>query len=691
MASKTSDSTAKGKVQFIQSHQTPLNTGKYTINISQAVKVKSNNPETFTATQDIAVTGDAFEINPQDIHALFPPAGSLGDHSHVLPHIALRRSTLPWERLVQADQEAAPWLALLVFYETEEQGDMPDVLPSQVMSLSALQGAIAGGNITIADLKTQAADQILPAAILNQEDDAILGKVFFPGINIPENDFPILTGHESTDTVTVIDVKKELLNAILPSIKDLELLAHVRQVKDEEDNLTSEQLAVIMANRLPKQGAASSVYLVSLEDRFKNGTFDYQTATDDDYIRLISLKKWRFTCSDPEQSFMGLLKRLNSDLADYNDQTNLRLPKGQSNKAESFLVKGHVPLPHNLRQGGNTFSWYHSPLLPGENQTALALAQLSIRSSDQLIHYQSQNGLFDISYASAWQLGQLLTLQNKKLAVSLFNWKRANAQKLAKQNQQALFPHLFADEQRENSPDALAFPDDIQDWFTRLGLLYNVPFNYLVPDEKMLPPESMRFFWLDWFWIECLLDGAFSVGRVRESDAQQDMANGPLTGEAKKITGFLLRSEVVAGWPDLQIDASALNIAGDGFIAPEDKLKLLRCDRLSDNVLLCLAEGEIQTVDLSLKPEGLHFGFNRDDQGNYRRELRDRDGVEQSDWKVEPIPHQDQLRQVIGIENLADDIRSELGNQGVTVPKFTSAQFALQMIQGAQKVRFNKS
>ena len=173
-----------------------------------------------------------------------------------------------------------------------------------------MQGAIAGGNITVADLKSQAADQILPAAILNQEEDAILGKVFFPGINISENDFPILTGHESTDTVTVIDVKKALLNAILPSIKDLELLAHVRQVKDEEDNLTSEQLAVIMANRLPKQGAASSVYLVSLEDRFKNGTFDYQTATDDDYIRLISLKKWRFTCSDPEQRFYGVFEAL---------------------------------------------------------------------------------------------------------------------------------------------------------------------------------------------------------------------------------------------------------------------------------------------------------------------------------------------------------------------------------------------
>jgi hypothetical protein len=28
----------------------------------------------------------------------FPPDGSLGEHSNVLPHIILNRSTLPWER-----------------------------------------------------------------------------------------------------------------------------------------------------------------------------------------------------------------------------------------------------------------------------------------------------------------------------------------------------------------------------------------------------------------------------------------------------------------------------------------------------------------------------------------------------------------------------------------------------------------
>ncbi|HAC66024.1 MAG TPA: hypothetical protein DCF68_21455, partial [Cyanothece sp. UBA12306] len=291
-------------------------------------------------------------------------------------------------------------------------------------------------------------------------------------------------------------------------------------------------------------------------------------------------------------------------------------------------------------------------------------------------------------YAAAWQLGQLLTIKNKKLAVSLFNWKRANAQKLAQNNQQALFPHIFTPNQLNNNND-LEFPPDIQTWFRELGLLYHIPFNYLVPDEQMLPLESIRFFWLDWFWVECLLDGAFSIGRVQNSDVEQDEKTNPLNRQPQTITGFLLRSEVVSGWPDLQIDGSNSLETGDEFIPLEQRLKLLRCDRLSHNVLLCLFAGEIKTVDIYLKPEGLNFGFNEDKNNNFSRQLRDLQGNEQSDWKINPIPFRNQAKNVINITALIEEIEAELNNQAITFAQFTSAQFALQMIQGAEKVRFS--
>ncbi len=42
--------------------------------------------------------GERFSLADDDVVAVFPPSGSLGDHADVLSHIILRRSTLPWER-----------------------------------------------------------------------------------------------------------------------------------------------------------------------------------------------------------------------------------------------------------------------------------------------------------------------------------------------------------------------------------------------------------------------------------------------------------------------------------------------------------------------------------------------------------------------------------------------------------------
>jgi hypothetical protein len=42
----------------------------------------------------------------------------------------------------------------------------------------------------------------------------------------------------------------------------------------------------------------------------------------------------------------------------------------------------------------------------------------------------------------------------------------------------------------------------------------------------------------------------------------------------------------------------------------DKKIELLRMERLSANVLICLFKGEIKTVDIHQKPETLHFGLD---------------------------------------------------------------------------------
>ena len=103
----------------------------------------------------------------------------------------------------------------------------------------------------------------------------------------------------------------------------------------------------------------------------------------------------------------------------------------------------------------------------------------------------------------------------------------------------------------------LELPEAVSSWFENLTLLEGVPFHYLVPDERMLPVESIRFFHLDPIWVECLVDGAFSIGRVLQYDHEQDQSQKESHINKllpKQVSGLLIRSDVVAGWPGLQVD-----------------------------------------------------------------------------------------------------------------------------------------
>jgi hypothetical protein len=327
--------------------------------------------------------------------------------------------------------------------------------------------------------------------------------------------------------------------------------------------------------------------------------------------------------------------------------------------AQNYLAMGCVPFHHKMRLGNQTVSWYHGPFVPGL-PNANDLPEQN-RSADDLMLYDKAIRMFDVSYAAAWELGRLLTLQNRRAALDLFHWKRNVAQSL-KENLKWQIKHLpFL------PPAPAEFPDSVAAWLQDLALLKEVPFNYLVPDERMLPPESIRFFVVDPLWVESLLDGAFSSGRVNAADqAQEKNPNDvALTPLRSYMTGFLMRSDIVAGWPGLLID---------GYRDDKDPASRLiwrRCDRLSKNVLLCLFPGIVQAVDIHLKPETLHFGVSLNSDGNTYNK-----GEVEIPWKNSNGGGA--ATRVIDIATLA----SRFANVQ------NSAQFANLMIESTDKVRF---
>src|SRR5262249_41983948 len=73
--------------------------------------------------------------------------------------------------------------------------------------------------------------------------------------------------------------------------------------------------------------------------------------------------------------------------------------------------------------------------------------------------------------------------------------------------------------------------------------------------------------------------------------------------EQSVISGFLMRSAIVAGWP---------NLAVRPYLNNGQTLQILRMERLSSNVLLCLFWGVPDYVEMSEPQEGFRFGVDDD-------------------------------------------------------------------------------
>ncbi len=192
----------------------------------------------------------------------------------------------------------------------------------------------------------------------------------------------------------------------------------------------------------------------------------------------------------------------------------------------------------------------------------------------------------------------------------------------------------------ENDPEegTRVVPHELRHFLARLRLLHGVPFSYLVPDEKLLPVESIRFFYIDRAWTDALVQGALSVGTIstsdraelekvypyvrREVDVTERKVRTPtgealLEGAGGTITGFLLRSRVVSGWPGLHVRAYSQDVLPDdalSTVAESDprRMKVLRMERLAPAVLLVLIDGVPEVIHIEEPRQGIQFGARLD-------------------------------------------------------------------------------
>jgi hypothetical protein len=696
------------KVFFIQNHCPALTAGKYQLTATHGVTVggdaKTSSPK---EPYKFQVRGDRFSLPPGVIRRVFPPDGARGEFAGTLPHVVLARDTLPWEREPfdpqkdrLANKDKAPWLAVLVLDADDPNAKIKTGNVSDLQSSSTVAG--------------YAKD--IPAWLADEEQD-------------PKT------------TCRYIELSSELFNAVAPSEADLAWLAHVRHVLFDDNSAA--ELATVMASRFPQPGKKSIAVLVSLEglgDCLPDG--DGNPALDQNshqpmvpsIIRLIVLKDWSFTAITEKVTFSTAVRGLNQGGT---AKSLLQLPTAFLNGTSPAgqLDAGYVALSHRMRTGYSTISWYRGPLAPAAVSVSNHIG-LPVEDADGITFFDTTSGMLNTSYAAAWQIGRLLALADQDFSTKLYAWKRqcrALACELLQHDTAAVGQRkAYADarngmlvdkpagtlkdklkvldtgDTQPADPNAFFFPLDLKSWLADLALFHRVPFHYLVPDEGMLPAESLRFFTVDATWRRALLDGAFSIGRGSWPAFDHVYGEDVFAAAEKQakisgaVTGALLRSRLVSGWwPGLIFEGFADAKKND----ESTLLKHLRLERLAADVVILLADGGLNCLKIHEPPEGLHFGLRVEAYQNgavalWQKELRSLDpsvsatyGQESTDPGMvldgSSIPFRYGQPGVLKVDALAQLIKSKY--KSGAPPSFTAAEFALSMIEGVEGGVFFKS
>jgi hypothetical protein len=746
-----------GQIQFHQWCEPPIQPGDYAVDVNQSVREL----DAFDSEFSFSVAGPRFSLNPSEVYSVYPPKGHIGDFANSLPHIVFTRRTLPWERSVDPGPrrpgDKLPWMALLVFSAADFPGkEFPEI---KLLSVGSLINPKPG--------------------------DPFVG----PKLATPNSVDGLAAYEKKEDLCNTIELPWALFRKVAPSKADLAYLAHVREVntgnKETLSFLADGWFSVVLANRLPEperkgttppRAVESRAYLVSLE-----GLTDYlpgSASTANKPVRMVVLSSWSFQCREAF-AFKASMEKLQVRL--------LRVPKlGNSAQTEAekqvndALGQGFTALNHSTRLGEKAVSWYRGPLVP------LLLskpAKFTFRpAADAALRYSPLDGMMDVSYAAAYQLGRLLALQDRHFATALYAYRsgvrRQINEVLSRKKVESIFGVATSGNENEimsdylknaGSPAAaqvapggwkapgpviqtedaqttgnglklttdfdLTIPQPVCRWLARLVLLYRVPFTNLVADERMLPPDSIRFFYLDPNWLKCLLEGACSVGRSSSRDELVDenlrdkfldfaleqslevrtrtpqaaagtsnpiaVEQSPAKLPAWPLTGFLLRSPVVAGWQGLEMrawkDSGATKL-----------LEPLRIDRLAPDIMFCIFNGKADRIEVKQPPEGMHFGASVDGEGFKRfhlRRLNDRSDENDENDGVAPGPgHQlkntsatnipmrvQDVKRVVDVSALAQVLKTNLErlNARVLNTEFTSADFGVEMVESPGRVVFD--
>ncbi|MGE5515807.1 MAG: hypothetical protein ACM31D_08280 [Bacteroidota bacterium] len=400
-----------GQIRFYQAAMPPLSAGQYQLVATQTVSgLNDGNPAPqYSTTLPFTVDAPRFRLPADAVQMSYPPANATGAFDNALPNIVLRNRTLPWCRTIDGlapvpDQASTPWMALLTV--TASELGIADTVETPAPTVTA----------TVANLVDPPQGTMGPT-LANVSADT------------------------KTEPVLLLTMDIGLFQKVVPSLTDLPYLSHVREINtDHKEILGLDEngfFSVVVGNRLMQASAVNYHFLVSLEgysDFIRTGA----NPNNCPQICLAVLAWWRVTANQSLGNFIDIMQSLPNNggvgllQAAYEPFTGADVcpPSGPTNPvqvAAQALALGYTPLENTMRIGEHATAWYRGPASPVPlNQDGLG----PYLRSDAAMRYDPSTGIYDMSYAAAWEIGRLLALSSNAMAQSLYLWRQKSAQQM---------------------------------------------------------------------------------------------------------------------------------------------------------------------------------------------------------------------------------------------------------------------
>jgi hypothetical protein len=749
-----------GEYNINVSQKISINNGQSTNDIEQI----NADPKT------IVITGPRFSVENSDIHTKFPAANSSGRFAECLPHIVFNKRILPWERGLKKNggnneiSDNTPWMALLLFEEDELIGEKDGLIGGDPNSPTKTKtwtvddmltddSKILKPNIDNKDITES--EGSLQCQTIHITDKTFKDIVPFPNemeylshvrqvytgdkpiLGIKDDGmFSVVIGNRFPKTGNKEDEDKEGVKNIVHLVS----LEGFEEYLKENSELPKKYVCLVSLARwsfwcLPERGETFTHLVMNLApenvdpeklllrlpiDEKQNddpGTIIATSRLKEGYVPLCF---HTHSGADTFAWYRGPLTPVNCPLIEkskpfssstaaiiYDENEGLfdhsLAAAWQIGRALALADKIFGAKLLKFRRAGHylvdqLLERYHSPHL----DTPKDLKKLP---GDNLIKDKFVQMLKDDLCSKV----QKISTGDNDSTTSVTDGAKKKDKDVQTSIQKAIKDFMVLDDVQDMMKNKLIkdiLP--IAEWLAHLKMLYNVPFNHLVADERMLPAESLRFFYLDENWLDAAKDGALSIGvetsrdvlfmnimkgmisdkidkvtktirlKLRGQSIDQETGSNE-AGSDEKTSGLLIRSALIAGWPGLSIQA----------FKNGNQLKIRRMDRLSPNVLFCIFSGIPDIVKISEPHEALSFGV--DENGEIQlRNIDDSIGKPiENNGKIKIYdPNEKQFcymrnanDRVLNIntlykELLTNKLLTKLGKQ-----KLYTSQFALQMIR----------